>query len=278
MLTLDQFSDTIRHGDYRSPKDHLPREPLGRGFRAWWSFFISGLLGAIKKGAALAKAGKLNHREFANLSYSLLNAVESTGCEVSVEGAASLAQLNGRPCVFVANHMSLIETVVLPCALEAFSPISIIAKRSLSKYPGFNKCLASINPILLDRKNARHDLAETLGQGADRLKGGQSVLLFPQGSRMAVFNPRRFNTLGTKLARETGYPLVPVACKTDFVGIGRIVKDLGPVDPSKPVKFAIGPVLNPSLSQSELQQACISFISEKLTEWGVPCEGAVPQE
>ena len=33
-----------------------------------------------------------------------------------------------------------------------------------------------------------------------RLAGGSSVLLFPQGTRQAVFEARRFNSLGAKLA------------------------------------------------------------------------------
>ncbi|MBQ6923892.1 MAG: 1-acyl-sn-glycerol-3-phosphate acyltransferase, partial [Kiritimatiellae bacterium] len=124
-------------------------------------------------------------------------------------------------------------------------------------------------PILLDRKNARKDLADTLEQGTALLRGGTSILLFPQGHRAEKFDPRKFNSLGAKLAARAGAPLVPVACKTDFARPGWPLRDFGPVDPRRAVKFACGPVLDPALPQRDLQEACIAHISAKLAEWGM---------
>lgn len=219
----------------------------------------------------MTRQGGISRRGFTELSYSIFRGIEQTGCKIEVTGTSSIGALSGKPCVYVANHMSLVETTVLPCVLEAFSSLSIVAKRSLATYPGFGKCLAAVNPILLDRKSARVDLAETISQGSERIRGGASVLLFPQGSRCKVFETRRFNTLGAKLAREAGVPIVPIACKTDYISIGRLIKDLGAVDPSKTVRFAIGPAIDSSLSQAEVHKACIDFITNKLMEWGAPC-------
>lgn len=271
MITLRQFEDALRGGEYRTPDDALRTPPLPRGFRAWWRFFgigigktlLSDLSGSLKKGFSQAT--------FSEMSLRTIQAIESTGAPVTVEGGARIAALGGRPCVFAANHMSLVETVNLPCILGTFGPVAIVAKRSLSRYPLFGACLKAVNPILLDRKNVRHDLSETLSQGKARLAEGRSVLLFPQGTRLAVFDPRKFNSLGAKLAREAGVPLVPVACKTDYAELGRLLKDFGPIDPSRPVKYALGPALDPALPQAELMARCTEFIVERLTSWGCPC-------
>lgn len=228
---------------------------------------------AVARGARLARRNKFTPRVFSELSFHLLNAVESTGAEVEIEGAHKIKSLSGKPCVFAANHVSLLETFLLPSITGAFGPVTVVAKRSLAKYPNFGNVIKATQPILLDRNNARKDLHETLTEGKDRLERGISIILFPQGSRSAVFNPRKFNSLATKLAREAGVPLVPIACKTDFAILGKLIKDLGPVDPSKNVKFAIGAPISPTLSQNEMQAECVSFIKEKLISWGCPCEG-----
>lgn len=267
MITLDQFETMLRSGGYETPAECRPPHPLPRGFRSWWRFYVSGVFGALLSGDAAALRRDHTQRAFSTLSFRIVKCVESTGATVGVEGTANLARSGAAPRVFVANHSSLLETFHLPCILGAFGPLTIVAKRSLSKYPLFGECLKAVHPILLERKSARHDLAETLSQGRRHLSDGRSVLLFPQGTRTAVFDPRKFNSLGAKLAREAGVALVPVACKTDFAVPGRLIKDLGPIDPSKTVRYAIGQELSPSLPQPELQKACTDFISQTLGRW-----------
>ena len=269
MMTIGEFHDTVLSGNYTSPEDHLPAHPLRQGLRAWWRFYVSGLAKALGKGLRVVRRGDFTLKLFSELAYDMTRAVESTGATVSFEGFDALRPLKGRPFVVVANHMSLVETMVLPAGVFAANDMTVVAKRSLTKYPVFGKILASCNPILLDRKNARKDLADTLEQGTALLKSGVTILLFPQGRRSEAFDPRKFNSLGAKLATRAGVPLVPVACKTDFARLGRLLKDFGPIDPSRSVRFACGPVLDPSLPQHELQERCTSHIASALSKWGM---------
>ena len=269
MMTIGEFHDKVLSGNYTSPEDHLPARPLRQGLRAWWRFYVSGLAKALGKGMRVVRRGDFTLKLFSELAYDMTRAVESTGATVSFEGFDALRPLKGQPFVVAANHMSLIETMVLPAGVFAANDMTVVAKRSLTRYPVFGKILASCNPILLDRKNARKDLADTLEQGTALLKSGTSILLFPQGRRSEAFDPRKFNSLGAKLATRAGVPLVPVACKTDFARLGRLLKDFGPIDPSRPVRFACGPVLDPSLPQHELQERCTSHIASALLKWGM---------
>jgi 1-acyl-sn-glycerol-3-phosphate acyltransferase len=268
MLTIGDFHEQVLSGHYASPADHLPARPQRQGVRSWWRFY-AGLARTVAKGLRTVRSGTFSLKLFSELAYDMVRVVEKTGANVTFEGFDALVPCRGKPFVIVANHMSLIETMLLPAGVFAANDMTVVAKRSLTRYPGFGKVLASCHPILLDRKNARKDLADTLEQGTALLKGGTSILLFPQGHRAAVFDPRRFNSLGAKLAARAGAPLVPVACKTDFARPGWPLRDFGPVDPQRAVKFACGPVLDPALPQRDLQEACIAHISAKLAEWGM---------
>lgn len=266
MLDLDQFENTLREtGGYTTPRDSLPARRMGRGLRAWWCFYVSGILRILLSGLARRQRGGGAPRAFPEMSFETIKAVERTGASVCVEGAGNLRALEGAPCIYVANHSSLLETFHLPCILSAFGPVTVVAKRSLAKYPLFGKCLRAINPILLDRRNPRRDLHDTLEQGKAHVAAGRSVLLFPQGTRSARFNPAKFNSLGAKLAIGAGVPLVPIACKTDFAMVGRVIKDLGPIDPSRDVRYWIGQPLPPTLPQRELMEKSTGFIGNALS-------------
>lgn len=271
MISQEDFYKTVQKGTYRTPPENRPAKPLKRGCRSWWRYYVSGLFTQILLGLKYVRHKEFKFNTLGELAFNMVLATESTGADVMFEGFEKLSALNGGAFVAVCNHISLMETMVMPAVFFAFNNTAVVAKRSLAKYPGFGTIIHSTRSILIDRKNARQDLAEVIKQGTDLLKDGVSVLLFPQGSRSIEFNPRKFNSLGAKLASKAGVPVVPIACKTDMAicGVGPF-KDLGPIDPSRPVKFSMGPILDSSMPQRDIQNACTDFISGKLREWGLP--------
>jgi 1-acyl-sn-glycerol-3-phosphate acyltransferase len=205
---------------------------------------------------------------WARFSFAPIREAEALGAVCTCEGFQSL--LSGGPFVYAANHMSLLETIVLPAALLAFSPLAVVVKRSLLSYPVFGGPLRAVRPIAVSRRDARRDLLTVLEEGSARLASGQSVLLFPQATRTAVFDPQRFNSLGAKLARRAGRPLVPVALRTDFAAAGRFLRDIGPIDPGRPIRFAAGAPLPPTGHGRSLHAACLAFLHQRLRSWGLP--------
>ncbi len=276
MMTLQQLNDLMRAGDYFTLEENRPAKPMKCGLRSWFTFFSSVGKSALAGSRYKAIHGGFDQAFFSSLSLNIFNSIEKTGATITVENCAELSKLNGKPCIYAANHMSLIETFLLPGVCGAFSPVTVVAKKSLTKYPIFGECLRAARPILLERKNARKDLTETITQGKERVSEGISILLFPQGARTLNFNPKKFNSLASKLAREAEVPLVPIACKTDYALPGKLIKDFGPIAPARHIKLAIGPILQPTLSQSEMQDQCISFIQTKLNEWGAASIDARP--
>ena len=271
MTGIDDFFASIRDtGGYTTPAAILPAKPPRASFLSAWRFYVGGLGKVISEGMRILRAGDFGTETLGQLSWSLLHSVENMGASVTFEGFESMRNLGHQPAVIVANHMSLAETMLLPAGVFANGPMIIIAKRSLTRYPAFGRFLEASRPILVERRNPRRDLMDVMEQGLLRLAEGCSVLIFPQGTRMAAFDPARFNSLGAKLARRGRVPLIPVACKTDFARPGRLLRDFGPIDPSRPIRFAAGPLLDSSRPQRELQEACVGHIMQCLKNWDMP--------
>ena len=271
MADIDDFYRSIREtGGYTTPPGLLPARPSRGSCWSAWRFYVGGLGGVVAEGMRTLLAKRFSTDTLGRLSWRLMHAAERMGTAVTFEGFETMRGLDRQPAVIVANHMSLAETMMLPAGVFANGPMIIVAKRSLSRYPAFGRILVASRPILVDRRNPRQDLVDVLDQGLRRLGEGCSVLLFPQGTRLPVFDPARFNSLGAKLARRAGVPLIPVACKTDFARPGRILRDFGPIDPVRPIRFAAGPRLDSARPQRELQEACVGHILRCLKQWNMP--------
>ncbi len=229
--------------------------------------FYLRLLTLVVKASRMAKQGRYDTKEWCESSLTTLRALEQTGITVEVTGLDNFRTLDG-PCVFIGNHMSTLETFVLPVLISSFKEATFVVKQSLVEYPVFKYVMRARNPITVGRANARDDLKAVLEGGAERLKAGASIIIFPQTTRTPVFAPEQFNSIGIKLAKKAGVPVVPIALKTDAWGNGKLLKDFGKIEPAKTVHFAFGKPLRIRDRGSEEHQQIIDFITEKLKGWG----------
>jgi len=196
----------------------------------------------------------------------LLRALERVGVRFEITGIEHLRQLK-EPCVIIANHMSLLETVILPCIVQPVMDVTFIVKQSLLEYPIFCHILRSRDPIAVTRTHPRQDLKTVMGEGVDRLERGISVIVFPQTTRTRSFDPSQFNSIGVKLAKKAGVPVVPLALLSDAWENGKYLKDFGKIDPSRQVRFAFGEPLRIQGRGADEHKAVISFIRQKLDNW-----------
>ena len=164
---------------------------------------------------------------------------EACGLRFEIQNLDAFVDLPG-PCVITANHMSTLETFILPGLLVPIKPAVFVLKRSLTRYPVFSHVVNAVSPIVVDRVNPREDFKVVMGEGVDRLEKGMSVIVFPQTTRTAGLNRAAFNSIGVKLAKKAGVPILPLALKTDAWATGSNFKDYGPIHPERPVHFAFG--------------------------------------
>ncbi len=216
--------------------------------------------------ALKARTGRLPNAELVKGSGSLCRALERVGVRFEVSGDERLDQHQG-PFVFVANHMSSLETQVLPSILRAAAPCTFVVKAGLLSYPLLGPVLKAFDPIVVSRTDPRADLAMVLREGTDRLRRGMSVIIFPQAHRTLEFDPKTFNTLGMRLARAAGVPMVPVALDTATWTSGRLVKEIGWIVPSRPARFAIGAPVPIAADGPAAHRQVVSFIANQLANW-----------
>lgn len=199
-------------------------------------------------------------------SRTFMRGAESCGLRFIVENTHAFANLPG-PCVVVANHMSSMETFCLPYILGSHRPIAFVIKKSLTSYPVFRHVVNANNPIPVGRANPREDFATIMELGQERLSRGFSVIIFPQTTRTPNLNRHAFNSIGIKLAKKAGVPILPLALKTDAWGVGNLHKDYGQIRPEIPVRFCFGEPLTIHGTGKNEHEEIMEFIHWKIEGW-----------
>jgi 1-acyl-sn-glycerol-3-phosphate acyltransferase len=127
---------------------------------------------------------------------------------VRVEVVEQSALTPGQAYVFMSNHMSSLDIWSLFVALPV--PVRMLAKKQLAKIPLFGWAMWAGRFIFIDRQNAAA-ARRSMIEAARRIRGGQPVLLFPEGTRSRDGHMGPFKKGGFRLAIEAGVPIVPVA-------------------------------------------------------------------
>ncbi|MFC1505334.1 lysophospholipid acyltransferase family protein, partial [Thermodesulfobacteriota bacterium] len=195
---------------YRTSPRHL--SGIAKAFP--WLTFYSAFLSIIIKASWRVKQNRYNASDWCRSSLRVLKALERIGLRFQITGFEHLEKLD-TPCVVIGNHMSTLETVVLPGLIQPIKDVTFIVKNTLLNYPVFSAVLRSRDPIVVDRLNPRQDFKTVMQEGFDRLRRGISIIVFPQTTRYLTPDPSQFNTLGVKLAKRADVPIVPLALLTD---------------------------------------------------------------
>ncbi|MFZ0256704.1 MAG: lysophospholipid acyltransferase family protein [Gammaproteobacteria bacterium] len=122
-----------------------------------------------------------------------------------VEG---LENIPDKPAVVLVKHQSAWETLALQ---RLFVPQVWVIKRELLWIPFFGWGLAMLRPIAIDRRAAHRAVKQVVEQGRHRLASGCSIIIFPEGTRVAPGERKPYLPGGALLAKRSGYPIVPIA-------------------------------------------------------------------
>ena len=145
------------------------------------------------------------------------------GIHIDVRG---LDNIPNEPCVVMSKHQSQWETIYLQ---TIFSPLCTILKQELLSIPFYGWGLKQMEPIAIDRGAPRQALKQVQQLGRQRLQQGRSILVFPEGTRVAVGETRRYAKSGAQLAVGANAPILPIAHNAGLVWPGGFKKYAGTV-------------------------------------------------
>jgi len=130
------------------------------------------------------------------------------GIAVSTRGGQGVAW--NEPLIVMANHQSYLDIPVLYAALP--EPFGMLAKQELFRLPIFSAAMRGLRCIPIDRDNVRQSLA-SLRQAAEQIRSGNSIVVFPEGTRSADGSLQELKTGPFYLAEMARVPIVPIAIR-----------------------------------------------------------------
>jgi 1-acyl-sn-glycerol-3-phosphate acyltransferase len=128
----------------------------------------------------------------------------AVGVKIRVHGMENAS--SGEPHIFASNHVSWFD---VPSLASTLPRNRFVAKSELFKVPIFGRAMRAAGMIEIQRDNRKaafgaYDVA------AERIRGGKSVVVFPEGTRGSAYPLRPFKKGPFVLAIAAGVPIVPI--------------------------------------------------------------------
>jgi putative phosphoserine phosphatase / 1-acylglycerol-3-phosphate O-acyltransferase len=179
--------------------------PAMRTSAMWGAFFTS-----VGAGLAVGLLNR-NRRQGVDLATALYGQLAPAvgDIRITVQGAEHV--WSHRPAVFLVNHQSsVLDMVVAFRLLER--EFTFVAKKEISQLPVFGQLFNLADVLFVDRSSTKKAV-ETLDRGVEKLRGGISVIMAPEGTRSVTPTVGRFKKGAFRMAMEAGVPVVPVVLR-----------------------------------------------------------------
>ncbi len=183
----------------------------------------------------------------------------STGSKVIIHGQEYVPKDKG--VVFIANHQSYLDIPVMIGYIE--KPKGFIAKIELLKIPILSMWIKYLGGVYIVRNNPKQSL-KAINEGAEKIKNGDSMVIFPEGTRSADGKLGEFKPGSLKLAIKSGAPIVPVVIKGT---VNVMPKKKFAVKPSQVELYVLPPIIQDEAAKidtNDLAEKIRNAIMEKL--------------
>ena len=194
------------------------------------------------------------------LSCAMWGLTKICGVHYRVTGLENLPQGDKSGAVLLVKHQSTLETFLMPTIMP--HPLAYVFKKELLYVPFFGWAMGRMDMIHIDRSKRSEAFTKVVAQGKRVMAQGVWVIMFPEGTRIPRGQTGTYKSGGTRLACETGRPVVPIAVNaaTRWPRKG-FVKTPGVVD------VVIGQAIDSTGRQSdELMQEVQAWIEAKMRE------------
>lgn len=158
------------------------------------------------------------------------------GAKLEVRGLENLKK--GQPYIFVSNHQSTIDIPTLFMAIPWDT--RFVAKKQLKYVPMLGWYMWAAKFVFVDRSNHR-EAVRSLDEAGEQIRGGISIIVFPEGTRSDDRKVHPFKKGPFALAMKARVPVVPVAIE----GSGLLMpKNSWQITPG-PITVSIGQPMAP---------------------------------
>ena len=178
------------------------------------------------------------------------------GLKYTVEGQENLPQ---QPFISLWKHSSTWDTFA---QMFVVPPAAWLLKREVIWIPIVGWAVSTYKPIAINRNAGHSAVNQVVKQGRERLASGMGIVVYPEGTRVAPGQTRRYGISGALLATQTGTLVVPIAHNSGYFWRRRsIMKKAGTI------RVVIGPPIDPEgMDPRELNAQAQQWIEAKIAE------------
>jgi 1-acyl-sn-glycerol-3-phosphate acyltransferase len=174
-----------------------------------------------------------------------------TKTNMEVTGTENIPSEN---CVFISNHQAIFDGFVLLAYID--KPFGFIAKKEIKKIPLVSNWIQSIGSIYIDRESPRESI-KTIQKAIEKIGQGDSMLIFPEGTRSLSSNMNLFKKGSMKLAIKSKVAIVPITIDGTYN-----VLEVGTKVTGNKVKMVIHKPIYVDLLSKEEQQDLAQYVQD----------------
>lgn len=139
-----------------------------------------------------------------------LKLIDISKSNVTVYGNENIPN---EPAVFIANHQGNFDAMLILGYINV--PKRFIVKKEFKKKPIIHTYMDSVGCLYLDRDNPRKAI-KTINEGIEILNSGESIVIFPEGTRSKCSSMSEFKAGSFKLAVKSGAKIVPLTINNTY--------------------------------------------------------------
>ena len=204
--------------------------------RTLWYYVVLAVSTVIHaSGAVLGALFRVRHRpggvyDWSGTDWSR-DILRAAGTPVVPEGLDNIPR--DQPVMYASNHSSMFDIWALFATLPG--SVRFVAKRELFRIPLLGRAMLAVGHVPIDR-TARKSAFAAYDEAARRIRGGTSVVVFPEGTRSSTGELLPFKNAPFGLAIAAQVPIVPVYVHHTFEILPKGGRRLRP----RPIQLLVG--------------------------------------